>query len=955
MKSSRKTKKILLSILTASLVFSCANNAYAEIHEIPKKDGIYNDKVVLNSEWQISQDGKYTFNKGLTISPNPNASSKGNAIFISPNVDLNFELGSGSEMNLQSTGGPLCINSSSKLTINGDNSNLYFANTKCDEYNEAATIKMDEGSKLEINAGSLTTTGGAETNLQLFDNAQAKINLKGDFISNAGGTAIAMRNYNIDANNTSLSIHAANITLETTNLEDDDRKVALDLLDYNGEGNKFSVDLQATDTLKISGVNVRYYGDEPRGSTSINLKGKDIIISGELKCERLSKTEYSGEYNTTSTLNAVADNISISGSQFAIYSDCRTNANLTAKKNVNLSGSTVGILSANNADTKIRADNITVSDSHRVAVYSCNGSYTDLYANKTLKLLCANKWVNPFYNLGIACFNGSTVNAQAEEAINIKGKVCSANGKIFIGKDSDTLQTTIEGELYIKDHGYIKAYVCNAGSSLNGNISDWSWRSDVAGTGIHLVLNNGSVWKNINGDSCITSLDTSNAKIDMHDDYFLDLNIGTLTGDKTTFNMDIDAGTNEDNSDRIIIAGTHTGEHYITLNNVNSDGNTDGAAGTVLVSVTDEQGKFLANDKESSLYWYKYTLDRQDVNTGIPEPEPTAEYKYTLNHQDHQDITSDGHRTDWYLKKVELLPKPTTSADAVDATQRLAFANWVEDDKLMQRMGDLRHETNNEEGVWVRVKGGKYSGDGFSNRHTMYQLGYDDVVKNTDKLKRYQGVAFSYDDGKNSFNRGSGKLKAKSIGFYSTDLRNKGHYLDLAFKIYDADSDFTVFDTAGKKITGAFDNTGISLSAEYGRKKQLDEHWSIEPQAQLTLGYLGGARYTTSNGIHVNQSDPNSVLGRVGCNFIYNMDEKNTVYAKANWLHQFAGNYGATLTNGTESLRIDNNDHDTWFEYGLGFACMTGKNNHLYADVERSTGGSLRKDWQWNAGMFWTF
>ena len=69
----------------------------------------------------------------------------------------------------------------------------------------------------------------------------------------------------------------------------------------------------------------------------------------------------------------------------------------------------------------------------------------------------------------------------------------------------------------------------------------------------------------------------------------------------------------------------------------------------------------------------------------------------------------------------------------------------------------------------------------------MYQLGYDDVVKNTDKLKRYQGVAFSYDDGKNSFNRGSGKLKAKSIGFYNTDLRNKGHYLDLAFKIYDAD------------------------------------------------------------------------------------------------------------------------------------------------------------------------
>nr|WP_304259365.1 autotransporter outer membrane beta-barrel domain-containing protein [Phascolarctobacterium succinatutens] len=500
----------------------------------------------------------------------------------------------------------------------------------------------------------------------------------------------------------------------------------------------------------------------------------------------------------------------------------------------------------------------------------------------------------------------------------------------------------INGSINNQEKGTINLHLTNADSYLYGNVntdSEYSW----GGRETNIVLKNGAVWKNFsaNGwmDSNLTNFTLDNhARLDMtYNEYssnklFQDIYINNnMSGTNATINMDIDASTNTNNSDRLYIAGTHTGNHYITLNNVNADGNTDGAEGTVLVSVNKEQGNFFANDKEGSLYWNKYTLDKQDS-------------------------TTDGYNTDWYLKKVEFIPdKPTTSVDAVDATQRLAFANWVEDDKLMQRMGDLRHETNNEEGVWVRVKGGKYSGDGFSNRHTMYQLGYDDVVKNTDKLKRYQGVAFSYDDGKNSFNRGSGKLKAKSIGFYNTDLRNKGHYLDLAFKIYDADSDFTVFDTEGKKITGAFDNTGISLSAEYGRKKYLDEHWSIEPQAQLTLGYLGGARYTTSNGIHVSQSDPNSVLGRIGCNFMYDMDEKNTVYLKANWLHQFAGNYGVTLTNGNDSLRIDNHDHDTWFEYGLGFACMTGKNNHLYADVERSTGGSLRKSWQWNAGMFWTF
>lgn len=929
MKPFKRHNKRLLIMIAMSITCACASTAYAEINERPGPDATYDDKVVLDSEWQIYNDEyagaekrKYTFNKGLTVSPN--VSSTGNAIYLSRNVDVDFELGNGSEMNLESSSGALNVNPNSKLTINGVNSNLYFGNKKWDEYNGAATICMYEGSKLEIHAGNLTTSGGAETNLKLFDNAQAKINLTGNFTSDAGGTAIAMEN---DCRNsdTSLSIQAANITLGTTDLETADRKAGLYLLAYREDGdNKLSVDLHAKDTLKISGF---AKGIQTFGSPLINLKGKAIIISAESDSQGKGLSLDSYQAIKPSTLNAEADNISISGSQYAIYSKDRAITKLNATENVKLSSSYIGIYAKDKADTQIKAaDNITVSGSSWGAVYNENGANTQLYASKTLNLL-SDKW-------GIVN-NNSTVNAQAEKAINIKGTVWTSSGNIIVGKDSSTLQTVINGDLTATNNGYISAFVSNAGSSLIGNTNDSHWKDtvtrDAAGTGIHMVLNNGSVWNNFAHDSTIQSLDTSNAKIDMQDSHFKGLFIGTLKGDKSTFNMDIDAGTNTNNSDRLYIAGTHTGNHYITLNNVNADGNTDGAAGTVLVSVKDEQGNFFANDREGSLYWNKYTLDKQDSAT-------------------------DGYTKDWYLKKVEFIPsKPTTSVDVVDATQRLAFANWVEDDKLMQRMGDLRHETNNEEGVWVRVKGGKYSGDGFSNRHTMYQLGYDDVVKNTDKLKRYQGVAFSYDDGKNSFNRGSGKLKAKSIGFYSTDLRNKGHYLDLALKIYDADSDFTVFDTEGKKITGTFDNSGINLSAEYGRKKYLDEHWSIEPQAQLTFGYLDGARYTTSNGIHVSQSDPNSVLGRIGCNFMYDMDEKNTVYLKANWLHQFAGNYGVTLTNGNDSLRIDNHDHDTWFEYGFGFACMIGKNKHLYADVERSTGGSLRKDWQWNAGMFWTF
>lgn len=711
MKTFKRHNKRLLIMIAMSITCACASTAYAEINERPGPDATYDDKVVLDSEWQIynneyagAEKRKYTFNKGLTVSPN--VSSTGNAILLSVHVDVDFELGNGSEMNLESSGGALEVNPNSKLTINGDNSNLYFGNKKWDEYNGAASICMNEGSKLEIHAGNLTTSGGAETNLKLFDNAQATINLTDNFTSDAGGTAIAMEN-DYRNSDTSLSIQAANITLGTTDLETAHRKAGLYLLAYEKNGdNKLSVNLHAKDTLKISGF---AKGIQTFGSPLINLKGKAIIISAESDSQGKGLSLDSYQAIKPSTLNAEADNISISGSQYAIYSEDRAITKLNATDNVKLSSSYIGIYAEDKADTQIKAaDNITVSGSSWGAIYNKNGANTQLLASKTLNLL-SDKW-------GIVNDN-SIVNAQAEKAINIKGTVWTSGGHITVGKDSSILQTVINGDLTAKNNGYITAFVSNAGSSFTGKTTDAHWQDvntrDAGNKGIHLTLNDGSVWNDFDCDSTIQALDTSKAKVDMQDDKFKGLFIGTLKGDKSTFNMDIDASTNTNNSDRLYIAGTHTGNHYITLNNVNADGNTDGAAGTVLVSVKDEQGNFFANDKEGSLYWNKYTLDMQDSAT-------------------------DGYTKDWYLKKVEFIPsKPTTSVDAVDATQRLAFANWVEDDKFMQRMGDLRYETNNEAGVWMRVKSGKYSGDGFSNRHTMYQLGYDDVVKENEKLKRY--------------------------------------------------------------------------------------------------------------------------------------------------------------------------------------------------------------------------
>ena len=839
-------------------------------------------------------DDSKTFDNDTTID-----GGNDNAVYIYDGKDAVVEIKQGT-LTLKNDGDypSVAVEENSKLTFKGDTVLI----EKGDQWDDNAVIWVDDNCKLDFANAKTTITGYGAIGLSTGEGASIssnellisnistddwhqglELNSKSQFVGN-GKVTINIENgknvIGIYSDGASLTFNN-DLIIKNTGNTSTESNIGINLIDNTRSSKKF---------LSNKNIDIDLQGGKD-GTGFYSTHTNDIKVDGHLK------------------INVNCDEVVQQVGNKGLYMTERSNF--------------VG-----------KTADITVSGKKGVALYGQANNYIFNNEKSTIAFSDAVK-----VNAEIAIFANSVKKNENVAVVDLQKDFISLHDNSQISVDGNSrVDINNNGEGVVQFSGIMGVFQEGAITTGDANIN--------------INMNNGTSYWKLTGNSWMNTLNIANgAKLDMtadkDDNKFSKLYLKNLKGDGASQNlikMDIDASKNADNSDRIYVKGLHNGIHYITLDNVAADGSHDGAEGTVLVSVKDEQGEFKAKDSEGTLFWNKYDLAKYEKANG--------------------DTVTEGYNTDWYLKEVEIIPaypinpanpRPTTSVDAVDATQRLAFANWVEDDKLMQRMGDLRHETNNEEGVWVRVKGGKYSGDGFSNRHTMYQLGYDDVVKENEKLKRYQGVAFAYDDGKNSFNRGSGKLKAKSIGFYSTDLRNKGHYLDLAFKIYDADSDFTVFDTEGKKITGAFDNTGISLSAEYGRKKQLDEHWSIEPQAQLTLGYLGGARYTTSNGIHVSQSDPNSVLGRIGCNFMYDMDEKNTVYLKANWLHQFAGNYGATLTNGSESLRIDNHDHDTWFEYGLGFACMTGKNNHLYADVERSTGGSLRKDWQWNAGMFWTF
>lgn len=555
-------------------------------------------------------------------------------------------------------------------------------------------------------------------------------------------------------------------------------------------------------------------------------------------------------------------------------------------------------------------------------------------------------------------------------AANYGGTVSfNGNTKITVAKTDNayalhaTLDNSrIEGQGVIDINGSV--YAANGGkidvtaaavSQLTGDIvvessgvSDITFSSDALFTGLtsvsgtnsenNLTLGSNSLW-NMTGTSSLSSF-TNNAVVDMTKDgnTFSTLTVDNLNGNGT-FLMDID-GTAVDQSDKIVVNDTFTGSQVLSLQETGGrDSDIEigqAAVGTVLASVNNGDGVFTADDHEGSLYWERYELGSQaNDNTGY---------------------------TDWYLKAVDVLNpgnNPTTTVKTAMSAGALAYHTWRADDKLMERMGDLRQRGEEEQGAWVRVKGSKLSHDGkfgFENKYTMYEIGYDQVMKKTDAYTRYGGVSMSYSDGSSSYDSGSGDNKNKAISFYMTQVGEKGHYVDVVAKFNHMDTDFTVYDSNSKKITGDFDNTGVSLSAEYGRKNSLSQNgWYVEPQAQMTVGYLGSSSYM-SNKVQVDQSGISSVVGRLGFNLGRDIDKKTNFYVKANLLHEFSGSYDVAFTDKFGNrAKLDDDFNDTWFEYGAGVAFQGSKNNYFYLDVERSAGSDYKKDWQWNVGASWTF
>lgn len=159
----------------------------------------------------------------------------------------------------------------------------------------------------------------------------------------------------------------------------------------------------------------------------------------------------------------------------------------------------------------------------------------------------------------------------------------------------------------------------------------------------------------------------------------------------------------------------------------------------------------------------------------------------------------------------------------------------------------------------------------------------------------------------------------------------------------------------GDKITGDFSNNVYSVSAEYGRKKDIGNNWYFEPQVQLQYARVTDTNYTTSQDTKVELDAINSFIARAGFRLGRDVGERSTVYLKADVLHEFLGDQGVYAEDKTGSMNITYKNRGTWCDLGFGFATEVGKASYAYLDLETSFGNDYEETYQINAGLQWSF
>ncbi len=588
--------------------------------------------------------------------------------------------------------------------------------------------------------------------------------------------------------------------------------------------------------------------------------------------------------------------------------------------------------------------------------------------------------------------------------IDLKGDVTSSiygdivgarGGEVDIKRESGNGALVVNGDVLAGNGGTVSLDMGKNGV-LTGRIDDYmdagkkkgnsffapqfSYEIKNNGT-VKLKLDEGSRW-NVNGQSWVTEIDAAdNSIIDLtgaqtdRNTSAHALTVGTLKGN-ANFRMNLD-GFDKANSDMLYIKNSN-GEYNVILD----DAVTSEEIGeTGLRFATIDNGN--VNFKNVVVYnagafdvKYKVGKDdyenhnENDIYNGGKEfdevkPGTVAVDDFFKEEESTIDMLNDSESTLTNYKIVDVHSRElNNTGKTIVGMSRANYSNAIYMDRLNKRLGEARYINGEEDqGMWVRIRHDRIGKDNaFRSQNTMYELGYDEKQE-CDNGERRVGFAVDYMHGDTSYSNigGKGEIDRYGLWLYDTWMGDKGHYADYVAKWGHLKNDFGIYAAGVKdKITGDYSNNVFSISAEYGRKKDIGNDWYIEPQAQLQLARVTGADYVTNQNTKVSVDGINSLIGRAGFRIgkDFGEEKQSTVYLKADVMHEFLGDQDISLKDKTSDgnwSTISYENEGTWYDVGFGFATQLSKASYAFMDFEKSFGNDNDETYQINVGMQWSF
>lgn len=372
--------------------------------------------------------------------------------------------------------------------------------------------------------------------------------------------------------------------------------------------------------------------------------------------------------------------------------------------------------------------------------------------------------------------------------------------------------------------------------------------------------------------------------------------------------------------------------------------NTDGSTPSMTVKYTGITADDLSDVASDMKSLADQTIKVGEDGTGTQD---AVDQTFNVEEGNIRGAVTSGYDADGNLSTHQAKNAKLTDYGALNS---MTFVQWRNEiNHLTKRLGDIR-ASESSIGAWARVYGGESqwkSNSEIEMDHTTIQVGADYRINN----HWIVGGAFSYTDSDADLVKGQAKGDSYSLAAYATYMADGGSYLDLIARYGYLDNEMTSGNMSADTQSNAF-----SLSVETGHMFRIMEQAYIEPQIEVTYGFISGDDATASNGVRLDQDDFQSLITRVGVRTGFEFPEKaGTIYAMLSYSYDFLGDADGTASQGGLREALNEDLGGGWVSYGIGAQFKLGDNAFAYGELERTSGGEIDNPYLFNVGFRWNF